>query len=83
VSDGKFNGELAEKLLCYDPVQYLNCRGTRCLTDNLNNLRAQIAAHRKGINLINTFIEEYGEDAILFYMKKAFKITQKSGPDIF
>ncbi|KAL5364572.1 Hydantoinase B/oxoprolinase-domain-containing protein [Aspergillus floccosus] len=70
VSEGKFNAEKIEKLLYHDPAQYPDCSGTRCLADNMNDLKAQIAANKKGINLINSLIEEYGEDVVLFYMKK-------------
>mgnify|MGYP002718784308 FL=1 len=34
----------------------------------MNDLKAQIAATKKGINLINTLIEEYGETVVQFYM---------------
>ncbi|KAL4889122.1 Hydantoinase B/oxoprolinase-domain-containing protein [Aspergillus ambiguus] len=70
VSEGKFNSAQIEKLLYHDPAQYPDCSGTRCLADNMNDLKAQIAANKKGINLINSLIEEYGEDVVLFYMKK-------------
>lgn len=68
VSEGKFNEERITDLLYKEPAQYPNCSGTRCLADNLNDLKAQIAANKKGINLISTLIEEYGEDVVQFYM---------------
>ncbi|KAI2787786.1 hypothetical protein POX_f08163 [Penicillium oxalicum] len=68
VSEGKFNEKRITELLYQEPAQYPNCSGTRCLADNLNDLKAQIAANKKGINLINTLIDEYGEDVVLFYM---------------
>ncbi|CDM26908.1 hypothetical protein CBS147339_3464 [Penicillium roqueforti] len=68
VSEGKFNEERITELLYKEPAQYPNCSGTRCLADNLNDLKAQIAANKKGINLISTLIEEYGEDVVQFYM---------------
>ncbi|OGE54653.1 hypothetical protein PENARI_c005G09950 [Penicillium arizonense] len=68
VSEGKFNEERITELLYTEPAQYPNCSGTRCLADNLNDLKAQIAANKKGINLIGTLIEEYGEDVVQFYM---------------
>lgn len=68
VSEGKFNEERITQLLYTEPAQYPNCSGTRCLADNLNDLKAQIAANKKGISLIGTLIEEYGEDVVQFYM---------------
>ncbi len=68
VSEGKFNEQRITELLYEEPAQYPNCSGTRCLADNLNDLKAQIAANKKGINLINALIEEYGEEVVLFYM---------------
>lgn len=34
----------------------------------MNDLKAQIAANKKGISLISTLIEEYGEEVVQFYM---------------
>lgn len=70
VSEGKFNEERITELLYNEPAQYPGCSGTRCLADNLNDLKAQIAANKKGIGLIGTLIEEYGEEVVLFYMRQ-------------
>lgn len=69
VSEGKFNEKRITELLYDEPAQYPGCSGTRCLADNINDLKAQIAANQKGINLINTLIEDYGENVVQFYMK--------------
>lgn len=69
VSEGKFNEKRITELLYDEPAQYPDCSGTRCLADNLNDLKAQIAANQKGINLISTLIEDYGEPTVQFYMK--------------
>lgn len=68
VSEGNFNEERIVELLLKEPAQYPGCSGTRCLADNLNDLKAQIAANQKGINLISTLIGDYGEDVVQFYM---------------
>jgi 5-oxoprolinase (ATP-hydrolysing) len=68
VSEGKFNEERMTELLYEEPAQYPGCSGTRCLADNLNDLKAQIAANQKGINLISALIEDYGEEVVQFYM---------------
>nr|POE75809.1 uncharacterized protein c11d3.15 [Quercus suber] len=68
VSEGHFNEERIIELLLKEPAKHLGCSGTRCLPDNLNDLKAQIAANQKGINLISTLIEDYGEEVVQIYM---------------
>ncbi|KAI9762542.1 MAG: hypothetical protein M4579_000345 [Chaenotheca gracillima] len=68
VSEGHFNEKRIIELLHTEPAQYPGCSGTRCLADNLNDLKAQIAANQKGINLISSLIEDYGEKVVQFYM---------------
>lgn len=78
VSEGKFNEDRITELLYNEPAQYPNCSGTRSLADNLNDLKAQIAANKKGINLISTLIEDYGEEVVLFYMQHIQKNAELS-----
>jgi 5-oxoprolinase (ATP-hydrolysing) len=68
VSEGHFNEKRITELLYDEPAQYPESSGTRCLADNINDLKAQIAANQKGINLISTLIEDYGDDVVQFYM---------------
>ncbi|KAL2758036.1 hypothetical protein ACRALDRAFT_2119105 [Sodiomyces alcalophilus JCM 7366] len=68
VSEGRFNEERVIELFYNEPAQYPGCSGTRCLADNINDLRAQVSANQKGISLIEGLIEEYGEDTVQFYM---------------
>ncbi|RFU30773.1 hypothetical protein B7463_g5564, partial [Scytalidium lignicola] len=68
VSGGRFNEERIIELLLKEPAQYKGCSGTRCLADNLSDLKAQISSNMKGINLISSLIEEYGEETVNFYM---------------
>ncbi|KAG8532575.1 uncharacterized protein KY384_002452 [Bacidia gigantensis] len=70
VSAGTFNETRITNLLYHEPAQYPGCSGTRCLADNMNDLKAQIAANQKGINLISTLISDYGEDVVQFYMRQ-------------
>ncbi len=51
------------------PKTYPGCSGSRNLSDNISDLKAQIAANKKGIDLINQLIEEYGLNVVLSYMK--------------
>uniref|UniRef100_A0A8C5PWK3 5-oxoprolinase, ATP-hydrolysing n=1 Tax=Leptobrachium leishanense TaxID=445787 RepID=A0A8C5PWK3_9ANUR len=42
--------------------------GTRSLHDNISDLRAQVAANQKGIQLVTELIEAYGLDVVQAYM---------------
>ncbi len=42
--------------------------GTRLLSDNLSDLKAQVAANQKGIDLILEMVEHYGIDVVQAYM---------------
>ncbi|GKT45086.1 uncharacterized protein ColSpa_05267 [Colletotrichum spaethianum] len=68
VSEGRFDEKRVTELLYNEPAQYPGCSGTRCLADNINDLRAQVSANQKGIALIEGLIEEYGEETVQFYM---------------
>ncbi|KAF2742710.1 hypothetical protein M011DRAFT_472032 [Sporormia fimetaria CBS 119925] len=68
VSEGHFNEERVTQLLQDEPAKYPGCSGTRCLSDNINDLKAQVAANQKGINLISTLISDYGLEVVQFYM---------------
>ncbi|KAK6361411.1 hypothetical protein TWF730_005142 [Orbilia blumenaviensis] len=68
VSEGIFNEDRITQLLLDEPAQYPGCSGTRCLADNINDLKAQVAANNKGITLIRALIEDYGQEVVQFYM---------------
>jgi 5-oxoprolinase (ATP-hydrolysing) len=68
VSEGRFNEARMTELLLEEPAQYPGCSGTRCLADNTNDLKAQVAANQRGINLISALIDDYGEDVVQYYM---------------
>ncbi|KAK1519914.1 hydantoinase B/oxoprolinase [Colletotrichum paranaense] len=68
VSEGRFDEKRVTELLYNEPAQYPGCSGTRCLADNINDLRAQVSANQKGIALIEGLIAEYGEETVQFYM---------------
>ncbi|KAH8685925.1 Hydantoinase B/oxoprolinase-domain-containing protein [Tricladium varicosporioides] len=78
VSAGKFNEERITELLLKEPAQYQGCSGTRCLADNISDLKAQVSSNMKGINLISTLIEEYGEEVVNFYMVNIQKNAELS-----
>jgi 5-oxoprolinase (ATP-hydrolysing) len=68
VSEGHFNEKRITELLYDEPAKHPGCSGTRCLSDNINDLKAQVASNQKGISLISTLIEDYGEEVVQFYM---------------
>jgi 5-oxoprolinase (ATP-hydrolysing) len=68
VSQGHFDEKRITELLLTEPAQHPGCSGTRCLADNINDLKAQVAANQKGINLISSLIGDYGEEVVQFYM---------------
>lgn len=78
VSEGHFNEKRITELLLDEPGQYPGCSGTRCLSDNINDLKAQVAANQKGINLISTLMEDYGEAVVKFYMTSIQENAEQS-----
>ncbi|ODA80273.1 hypothetical protein RJ55_03231 [Drechmeria coniospora] len=78
VSGGKFNEKRVVELFYDEPARYPGCSGTRCLADNINDLRAQVSANQKGISLIDSLIEEYGEETVQFYMVQIQENAEQS-----
>ncbi|XP_012343287.1 5-oxoprolinase isoform X1 [Apis florea] len=58
--------ELTEALM--EPGKIAGSSGTRNLSDNLSDLKAQIAANHKGSLLVNELIDIYGLDVVQAYM---------------
>ena len=52
VRDGIFHEEEISKVLVEETGTHPGCSGTRKLSDNLNDLKAQIAANTKGAGLV-------------------------------
>ena len=64
-------GEWQESALVAElkaPGQYPGCSGTRLLADNLSDLKAQVAANQRGIQLVTELIDAYGLDVVQAYM---------------
>lgn len=68
VSGGEFQEEMITKLLLVEPAKEPGCSGTRRLSDNLSDLKAQIAANQKGTLLISKLVDEFGLPTITKYM---------------
>lgn len=68
VKKGRFREqELTEEL--HKPGRIPGSSGTRNLHDNIADLKAQIAANQKGINLVKELITYYGLDVVQAYMR--------------
>ncbi|SCU81156.1 LADA_0B11496g1_1 [Lachancea dasiensis] len=68
VKEGRFDEELMVKVLVEDPAKYPGCSGSRKISDNISDLKAQIAANTKGIHLIAKLMDDFGIDVIVKYM---------------
>ncbi|MCF8720253.1 hydantoinase B/oxoprolinase family protein [Nitrospina gracilis] len=73
VKDGVFQEEALKALLTTPPdiPGYENpgaLSGTRALADNVSDLKAQIAANRRGIDLLRSLMKEYSLDVVHAYM---------------
>lgn len=68
VSNGVLDEARLIELLVTKPSQYPGCSGARCISDNLSDLKAQIAANTRGISLIQGLFAEYGVDTVQKYM---------------
>ncbi|XP_061463198.1 5-oxoprolinase isoform X2 [Rhineura floridana] len=67
VKDGVFQEEAVTEALMA-PAHTRGSSGTRNLHDNLSDLRAQVAANQKGIQLVNELIGQYGLEVVQAYM---------------
>ncbi|KAI5641299.1 hydantoinase b/oxoprolinase domain-containing protein [Phthorimaea operculella] len=67
VDGGKFNEEELVKGLMA-PASEPGCSGTRNLADNLSDLKAQVAANQRGIQLVGELIDQYGLEVVQAYM---------------
>ncbi|XP_069588101.1 5-oxoprolinase-like [Ranitomeya imitator] len=67
VKEGTFQEEAVTEALMA-PGLIPGSSGTRNLHDNLSDLRAQVAANQKGIQLVNELIDIYGLEVVQAYM---------------
>ncbi|KAL1610349.1 hypothetical protein SLS60_002015 [Paraconiothyrium brasiliense] len=58
VSRGKFDETRVIEILLHEPAQRPGSSGTRTLSDNLSDLKAQVAANKQGTSLIQALIQE-------------------------
>ncbi|OIW31501.1 hypothetical protein CONLIGDRAFT_227419 [Coniochaeta ligniaria NRRL 30616] len=68
VRGGVFNEARMRELFLDVPATFKGCSGSRNISDNLSDLKAQIAANARGIALIQNLIDEYGLGTVQTYM---------------
>ena len=68
VSGGVYDRDGLVRVLVDEPSKYAGCSGTRCLRDVESDLKAQIAANHKGIQLLNDLVEEWSLETVQTYM---------------
>ncbi|OMP86684.1 hypothetical protein BK809_0003857, partial [Diplodia seriata] len=67
VQGGHFKeGELTSLLMA--PGNIEGSSGTRCLKDNISDVKAQVAANHRGAQLIRALYDDYGKEVVNFYM---------------
>lgn len=67
VQNGEFSEtEISDALLT--PTGAKGATGTRNLADNISDLKAQVAANQKGIQLVSELIDAYGLSVVQAYM---------------
>lgn len=64
VRNGVFAEEELTRIMLHEPAKYPGCSGTRCLSDNITDLKAQVAANHTGIRLIHQLIAEYTMEVV-------------------
>lgn len=67
-SKDKFDEEGITRLLLDEPAKHPGGSGTRALSDNISDLKAQVSANFKGITLLKGLVQEFTYPVINLYM---------------
>ncbi len=83
VRDGVFREEAISDLLQKEQTLADGRRvpGTRRLSDNLSDLKAQVAANQRGIDLIGDMVDQYGLDVVQAYMGHVRRAAEEAVRD--
>ena len=68
IQNDHFDEEGIVKVLL-EPGKYPDCNGSRRLSDNISDLKAQVAANNKGATLIKGLMNEYAPEVVQLYMR--------------
>ncbi|OJD35379.1 5-oxoprolinase (atp-hydrolyzing) [Diplodia corticola] len=69
IHGGNFFDEEGIKKMLLEPGKHPGCVGSRRLDDNISDLKAQVAANRKGTLLIQALMAEHSQAAVHLYMR--------------
>ncbi|KAL1620899.1 hypothetical protein SLS54_005829 [Diplodia seriata] len=69
IRGGEHFDEDGIKKILLEPGKYPGCVGSRRLDDNISDLKAQVAANRKGMFLIQSLMAEYSQEVVQLYMR--------------
>lgn len=58
------------------PAAIDGCSGTRCLRDNISDIKAQAAANHRGAQLIHSLIRDYTLPTVLLYMEEIQSVAE-------
>ncbi|KIY42931.1 hypothetical protein FISHEDRAFT_68253 [Fistulina hepatica ATCC 64428] len=78
VKKGKFDEEGVIDLMFVQPAKYPGCSGTRTLSDNISDLKAQVSANHRGAALIRALISEFSLEVVQFYMLAIQKTSERA-----
>jgi 5-oxoprolinase (ATP-hydrolysing) len=70
--------ELIDLLMA--PGKIPGVSGTRCLRDNISDIKAQAAANHRGSQLIHGLIADYGLEVVQFYSKSPSRTRETNRP---
>ncbi|KAG7747215.1 hypothetical protein KL911_002988 [Ogataea haglerorum] len=70
VKEGVFDEQTIREILYDHPCRMPGNHGTRTLSDNICDIKAQIAANAKGISLIKALMNDYGMHVVHLYMNE-------------
>ncbi|RLV96077.1 hypothetical protein JA1_000578 [Spathaspora sp. JA1] len=68
-NQGVFDEAGITRILYDEPSKYPGGSGTRTLSDNISDLKAQVSANYKGITLLEKLVTEFSYDIIDLYMR--------------
>ncbi|EGV66381.1 5-oxoprolinase [Yamadazyma tenuis] len=67
-TEGKFDEAGVKRLFYDEPAKFPGGSGSRALSDNISDLKAQISANYKGITLLQNLVNEFTRPVIELYM---------------
>jgi 5-oxoprolinase (ATP-hydrolysing) len=67
IHNGHFDEAGISKILL-EPGKHPGCNGSRSLSANISDLKAQVAANNKGANLVKALMDELSQEVVQLYM---------------